>query len=253
MQVEPVPSNCCTQRYHTDVSPAVPMYAAATHLAELEPPSQGWHTLITCPWTHELWTLASPKTGDNLSAAGVWQTCCTLWGGGRSHVSHPKPSVKMLGDTRMARCSDQPGWNVRMSGFLSKCLLRVSQSPYRRAVSTLPIFIHLMLYFKTSVMGCQKMYLASMYLGVSNGWEFQGIKYIHRRKMDCSMSRCKMIGFISSQTLPQVTLGMLEIMKYKIPLLRITYFPHHYLYCRFTITLTSKLRKLFLYSKQRVL
>lgn len=63
-----------------------------------------------------------------------------------------------------------------------------------------------------------------------------------------SVSRCKMIGFISSQTLPQVTLGMLEIMKYKIPLFHITYFPHHYLYYRFTIMLTSKLRKLFLYS-----
>lgn len=89
--------------------------------------------------------------------------------------------------------------------------------------------------------------------GVSNGWEFQGIKHIHWRKMDHSVSRCNMIGAISSQTLPQVTPGTLEIMRYKIPLLHITYFPHHYLCCRFTIMLTWKLRKLFLYSKQRVL
>lgn len=71
--------------------------------------------------------------------------------------------------------------------------------------------------------------------------------------MDHSVSRCKMIGVISSQTLPQVTPGTLEIMRNKIPLLHITYFPHHYLCCRFTIMLTWKLRKLFLYSKQRVL
>lgn len=233
MQVEPVPSNCCIQFYQTDVSPAVPMFAAATHLAQLEPPSQVAHSnhMLRDPWTLNT---GQPKDWRQLvSCRGVWQTCCTLWGGGRSQVSHPKPSVKMLGDTRMARCSDQPGWNVRMSGFLSKCLLRVYQSPYRGAVSTLPIF---MLYFKTSVMGCQKMYLASMYLGVSNGWEFQGIKHIHWRKMDCSMSRCKMIGFISSQTLPQVTLGMLEIMKYKIPLLHITYFSH----CTSTAGLLSR-------------
>lgn len=99
----------------------------------------------------------------------------------------------------------------------------------------------------------EKIYLVPRQESAMDGSYFQGIKYIHWRKMDHSGSRCKMIGFISSQTLPQVTLGMLEIMKYKIPLLHITYFPHHYLYCRFTIMLTSKLRKLFLYSKQRVL
>jgi len=41
------------------------------------------------------------------------------------------------------------------------------------------------------------------------------------------MSKCKITHFISSQPLPQAALGMLEIMKYKMPLLHITYFPYH--------------------------
>lgn len=56
------------------------------------------------------------------------------------------------------------------------------------------------------------------------------------------MKKCKIIHFISSQSLPQVVLGMLEITKYKIPLPHTTYFPHHQFYCRFTTTLTSKPR-----------
>lgn len=116
-------------------------------------------------------------------------------------------------------------------------------------------YLHLMVYFETSHYVPQSWdvweHSFSSKMGDNNGQEFHGIKYIHWRKMDHSMSRCKRIVFISSQ-LPQVTLGMLEIMKYKIPPLHITYFPHHHLHCRFTIMPTSKLRKLFLYSKQRV-
>lgn len=80
-------------------------------------------------------------------------------------------------------------------------------------------------------------------MGVNNEREFQDIKYISWKKTDGLMRKCKTIHFISSQPLPQVAIGMLEIMKYKIPLLHIAYFPHQF-YCRFTITLTSKPRKL---------
>lgn len=238
----------------------MPMHAAATHLAELEPPSQVW-LLSNAPGPMNSEHPASPKAGDNLSATGVSDRPA-------AH-SEEEAHHEWVTPNPLWRCWEIEGCRDALIRMLWPDWLKCEDVwvPIQASAKGLSItlqkssehttYLHLMVYFKTSHCVPHSWDVWENWFNskteVNSRQEFQGIKYIHWRKMDHSTSRCKMIGFISSQTLPQVTLGMLEIMKYKIPLLHITYFPHHYLCCRFTITLTSKLRKLFLYSKQRVL
>lgn len=76
---------------------------------------------------------------------------------------------------------------------------------------------------------CERKYwenLSSSKVRVSYEREFQVIENTCWMRTDHSNSKCKIIHIISSQLLPQVVLGMLEIMKYKMPLLHVTCFPH---------------------------
>lgn len=169
-------------------------------------------------------------------------------------MSVSNPSLKMLGDTRAMLQPDQM-WKCAGAGIpiqaSAKGLTR--KHPIREVVSTLSIITQCHT-LKPSIISIshempEKIHSAPRQESTMKG-SFK-ILSIHLKENGLFNEPCKSICFISSQPLPQVALGMLQITEHKIPVLHNTSFPLYCFQCRFTITLTSKPRTLLLYSKQR--